>query len=130
MRQWLEESSPYLYFDHEGTERWMDTFGQRIEKGMSKTDIVSKPEKITHELLKNLIYHDYLDWLYWLVCCVESGPERVGTFAEFSQNNFLTKSAGRKRKTASNLLRAKKRLKVSNDAESSGYLEMPNLEQE
>jgi hypothetical protein len=130
LRKWLDEASPYLDFDHEGNERWMDTIGQRVEKGMSKSDIVINPAKMPHRLLEDLIYDDYLDWIYWLVCCVESGPEKIGTFAEFSQNDFLTKHACRKRKITSGLLRAKKRLKVTNNAESSGYLEMPDLEKE
>ena len=133
-RKWIEEDSPCLFFDHEGTERWMSKFVERVENGMSKTDIVKNSGKIAHELLENLLYNDYLDWLFWVVSCIESGPEKVGTYAEFSENSFMTKDRLRKRKLSSSLRKRSKRLKVSNagpeDLLNQGYLEMPKLEDE
>lgn len=120
-----------MNWDHEGTERWMGDIGDRVEKGTSKRDIEKKPGLLARRTLENLLFDDYLDWIFWLVLCVENSPNEVGSFKEFCDNECLTKEQAKRKKIQSNLVRRKvlKPVPILNESEDK-KVNLPALEED
>lgn len=105
----------------------MDVLGSRVEKGQCKRKIKEDRALFARRTLENLLLDDYFQWLFWLVRCVETSPEEVGSYQEFCNNECLTKHEARRKQIQSNLQR-KKVLKPEENLAEQKPVVMPKLE--
>ena len=73
----------------------MSEIRARVEKGTCRKDIRKSKGLIPKRLLEDLIFGDYLDYLFWLIVTVEEGSTETGTFKEFLERDFFNKNASR-----------------------------------
>ena len=101
-----------LHFDYEATERWMAIIGKRVEKGSSRKGIREEGQKLPHQVLQDLLFCDYLDWLKFLIVQMEKPQEKTGTYREFYNSECMTKEQTLKRKRNSFWQHNRKRRKL------------------
>ena len=105
----------------------MSILAKRMEKGSCRKDIRLEGAKLPRQVLEDLIFCDYLDYLKYLIVQIEKPHEKVGTFNEFYNNDCLTSEQIRKRKRNSFWQGNRKRRKL---IEKMGTkVDLPNADQ-